>query len=65
MHHRLPEDAAQRNAPVVAVHIADALANGRVDQDLDHASLQAADLLDNLPDWLERSRHLGMDGASL
>ena len=61
MHHRLPEDAAQRNAPVVAVHIADALVNGRIDQDLDQPWLRAADLLDNLPDWLERSDQLGPD----
>ena len=53
LHHRLPTDPRHQPGPVVAVHIADALVNHRISEDLDQDYLTRTDLIRHLPDWQE------------
>lgn len=58
MHHMLPSEGTPAAKPVLAVHIADALVNGRVEEDLDRERLRALVLEDRLADWQDFSDHL-------
>jgi len=53
LHHHLPASEHEAPGPISAVHIADALVNGRVEQDLDSEFLSGLDLMDRLPEWQE------------
>jgi HD-like signal output (HDOD) protein/ActR/RegA family two-component response regulator len=51
LHHRLPTDSRHQPGPVVAVHIADALVNRRIAEDLDQDYLTRTGLIGYLPQW--------------
>jgi len=59
LHHRLPTDPRVPPGPVAAVHVADALVNGRVQEDLDREYLSRTGLIGHLPGWQETANAQG------
>lgn len=53
-HHRRPVDPERPASPADAVHVADALVNQRIDQDLDRARVENLGWTKLLPEWQER-----------
>ena len=58
MHHHLPANPQQPAGPTEAVHVADALVNQRLDQDLDHQRIAGIGWLPHLPEWQARCEAL-------
>ena len=53
MHHNLTPGSEESPNATLAVHAADAIVNGRIQEDLDHERVAALDWTEQLPEWQE------------
>lgn len=58
MHHQLPSNPHQPAGPVEAVHVANAIVNQRLEQDLNRERLASLGWMDRVPDWQAHSEML-------